>query len=154
MIENKKGLSAIITTMLVVLLVLVAVGIVWAVVSGLLKSGTEDIEFSAKCLNVDVSASAVNCNVLTACAVTLTRTGTETGELGGVKLVFRDSTNSESSSVINVAGNIEALVGSIVTRDLTVDAPLVVAPDSLEVTPYFIDSSGNDKLCSTTTKEF
>ncbi len=150
MIQNKKGLSAIITTLLVVLVVLVAVGIVWAVVRNLVTSGAEGVELSAKCLNVDVSATVVNCNVPTACNITLTRTGSETDALAGVKLVFRDSVNIESSSVIDQAGDVEKLVGKRIT---SLDST-VTAPDSLEVTPYFTDASGSEQLCATTIKEF
>ena len=156
MIKDKRGLSAIITTLLSVLLVLVAVGIVWAVVSGVLRGGAEDLELSAKCLNIDVRATAVDCTDLSACVVTLDRTGTETDAIAGVKLVFRDSTNAVSSSVIEEEGDVEALVGSIATIDLATEAPLVLAPDSVEVTAYFVGASGNDQLCDgqTTTKEF
>jgi len=143
---NKRGLSAIITTLLVILLVLVAVGIVWAVVSGLLTGGAEDLEFSAKCLNVDVRATAVVCAVGD-CNVTFERTGIETDSLGGMKLVFRDSTAGTNSGVIDELGDVEVLAGTT-TASIGTN---VTAPDSVEVTPYFIDDSGNDKLCAQTT---
>jgi flagellin-like protein len=149
MIKNKRGLSAIITTLLVVVLVLVAVGIVWGVISGVLTQGAENIEISARCLNVGISATAVNCADVSACVIILDRTGTETDAIEGVKLVFRDSTALENSAVIEEVGNIEKLVGAILTEDST-----LTAPDSLEVTPYFLDASGNEQLCSTTTKDF
>ncbi len=156
MIQDKRGLSAIITTLLVVLLVLVAVGIVWGVVSGVLRGGAEDLEFSAKCLNIDVRATAVNCvdtdepvdGEMDECIVVLDRTGTEDEAIAGVKLVFRNSTNP--SSVIDVEGNIEALVGATPTAT----GVALTAPDSVEVTAYFVDASGNDKNCATTTKDF
>ena len=150
MIQNKRGLSAIITTLLVVLLVLVAVGIVWGVVSGVLTGGAEDLEFSAKCLTVDVMATAVVCTGGD-CVVTLERTGTNTETIGGVKLVFKDSVNSESSSVFDEEGNIVAL-GTTTTGSL---ASGLTAPDSVEVTAYFLDASGTEHLCGQTkTKEF
>ncbi|MCK4647593.1 hypothetical protein KAT24_01535 [Candidatus Pacearchaeota archaeon] len=157
MIKNKKGLSAIITTMLVVLLVLVAVGIVWAVVSGLLRSGAEDVELSAKCLNVDIRATAVNCVDGTAnyeCDVTFERTGTNTDAIGGVKLVFRNETAGINSGVLDVLGNIEALAGK---KELAIDTTLPItgpASDKVEVTSYFIDASGNEKLCDAQTNTF
>jgi flagellin-like protein len=145
-IQNKKGLSAIITTLLVVLLVLVAVGIVWAVVSNLIRGGAEDVELASKCLNVDVRATAVNCASASSCVVTLERSGSNNDAIAGVKMVFRDATNSLSSAVIDEAGNIENLVGKSVTD---VDSG-VTAPDKIEVTVYFEDASGNDKLCTQT----
>ena len=85
---NKRGLSAVITTLLVILLVLVAVGIVWGVVRGLIRRGAEDIELSARCLNINVRATTINCNTNPECVVILTRTGSDNDEVGGVKLVL------------------------------------------------------------------
>jgi len=149
-IQNKKGLSAIITTLLVVLLVLVAVGIVWAVVRNVISGGVEDIELNNKCLNVDMRATAVVCTGANpdVCDVTLERTGSNTDEIAGVKLVFRDSTAGTNSGVIDPAvENVEHLAGEIASAVATT----LVAPDSLEVTVYFEDASGNEKLCAQTT---
>ncbi len=150
--NSRKGLSAIITTLLVVMLVLVAVGIVWAVVSGVLIGGAEDIEIAAKCLHIDVRASAVNCGteIPIMCNATFERTGTEYDEIAGVKLVFRDSVNVESSTLISETGNIEHLVG----KTTIPIASGVIAADSLEVTAYFEDASGNEKLCEGQTTTF
>jgi hypothetical protein len=150
--KNHKGLSVIVITLILILLSLVAIGVVWFVVNNLIKSGTEGAEFTAKCLNIDVEATVVSCTGGT-CDVTFTRTGTEDDEIGGVKLVFRDSTNDESSAVIDeedyddLGGNIEALAGKKVT-DIDTDLD---APDRIEVTVYFEDESGNEKLCQQST---
>ena len=150
MIRNKKGLSAIITTLLVVMLVLVAVGIVWVVVSRVIRGGAEDVEIRAKCLNVDVRASAVVCTGAD-CVVTLDRTGSETGDIVGVKLVFADSVNTErSAAAIDVSGNVPLLAGKT-TASI---ASGVTAPDSVEVTVYFEDASGNEQLCDGQTTIF
>ncbi len=141
--NDKRGLSAIITTLLVVVLVLVAIGIVWGVVSGLLRSGAEDIELSAKCLNIDVRATIIDCNTNPACLIKLIRTGSNNEEIGGVKLVFFEGT--VSSGVIDKKGNVPSLVGKSLVGDNPLDEP-----DLLEVTPYILSSSGKEKLCSTT----
>lgn len=154
MINNRKGLSAIVVTLIIILLVFVAIGIVWVVVKDILEGGAEDIEISAKCLNVNIKATAVVCEDTDAdgdmdCDVTFERTGSNTDVIGGVKLVFRNETSN--SVVIDEPGNIEALAGEIV---LDIDTTLA-NPDSIEVTIYFEDASGNEKPCSqTTTKEF
>jgi hypothetical protein len=142
--QNKRGLSAIITTLLIVLLVLVATGVVWGVIRGIIREGTEGIGSSARCLNVDVRATAINCNNPAACIVTLTRTGKNDDPIAGVKLVFFDGT--ETSGVITKAGNIEKLAG----KTLTVDSKLI-SPNKLEITAYFEDESGNEQTCSQTT---
>jgi len=156
MIQNKKGLSAIITTLLIVLLVLVAVGIVWAVVRNIITTGAEGVELGAECLYIDIQATSIICTGADPdfCDVTLERIGTTDTEIAGVKMIFRDSTNVASSSVIDSVAygvtNIERLVGDTVTSVPTT----LSAPDSLELTPYFLDASGNEQLCMTTIKRF
>jgi len=156
MIENKKGLSAIVTTLLVILLVLVAVGIVWVVVRNVIQSGAEGVELSAKCLQIDLSATAVVCSAGTnhECNVTFERTGINTDVINGVKLVFRNETAAINSGLLDVSGDIEQLVGR---TEPTIDTGLVAtgsAPDKIEVTVYFKDTSGNEQLCSQTTTSF
>ncbi len=146
MINNKKGLSAIITTLLVVVLVLVAVGIVWGVVRNVLTRGAESVEIGGKCMNIDVRATLVSC-IGSDCVVTIQRTGTSGDEFAGLKMVFRDSTAGTSSGVIDEIGDVELLLGKT-TGSI---ASGVVAPDSVEITVYFEDASGNEQLCSQTT---
>lgn len=142
---EKRGLSTIVISLIIILLSLVAVGIVSVVVNNLLKGGTEGISVSAKCLNIHIEATSVVCDGGD-CAVALQRTGTENAEIAGVKLVFRDSTAGTSSSLIDESGNIEVLVGKAISSVATG----LTDPDKLEVTPYFEDESGNEQICSTT----
>jgi hypothetical protein len=145
MIKNKRGLSTIVITLILILLSLVAVGIVWVVVNNIIKSGAKGIDTSAKCLNVNVEATAVKC-AGTNCNVTLMRTGTESEAITGVKLVFKNSTAGTSSAVIDEPGNIEVLAGKSIN-----DVPAGIVPDKIEVTAYFEDDSGNEQLCGQTT---
>ncbi len=142
--ENRRGLSTIVVTLILILLSLVAVMIVWVVVNKIIKSGATGIDIGAKCINVDVDATAVNCTTGT-CDVILMRTGTGNDEIAGVKLVFIDSTAGESSDVIDELGNIEPLDG----KSVNIDTGLT-APDKVEVTVYFEDESGTKQLCSKT----
>jgi hypothetical protein len=144
--ENKRGLSTIVITLILILLSLVAVGVVWVVINNVIKSGTAGVDLGAKCLDTNVEATAVKC-IVGNCNVTLSRTGTGTGEIGGVKLVFRESVTGNSSSVIGEAGNIEALAGKRINNLATG----LDAPDKIEVTVYFEDASGNEQLCSQST---
>jgi hypothetical protein len=151
MVSNKKGLSTIVVTLILIVLSLVAVGAVWLIVSPIIKNSGANADISSKCLNVNVDATQVNCsngatNVL--CTVTLTRSGTGSDVIGGVKLVFKNQTNGvSSSSAIDVAGNIEALVSRRLTA---VDSlvPIANRVNAVTVIAYFEDTSGNEKLCS------
>jgi len=48
--KGKRGISEIITTVLMILLVLAAIAIIWVVLSNFLKSGTGEIEGATDCL--------------------------------------------------------------------------------------------------------
>ncbi|MBS3072882.1 hypothetical protein J4477_03555 [Candidatus Pacearchaeota archaeon] len=50
MVMNKRGVSGIISVVLLILLVLAAIGILWYAISGFLNEGTQGIEGSADCL--------------------------------------------------------------------------------------------------------
>ncbi len=144
---RKKGLSAVITTLITILLVLVAIGIIWVVVRNIVETGTEDIGVSAKCLPVDVRVTSVSACSSTSCTVSLTRRAGGDA-IAGVKLVFSNSTSGGASDVLDSPGNIQPL--GTETRTITITG-LTNDPDKVEVTPYFKDSSGNEQICSSTT---
>ncbi|MDD5012556.1 MAG: hypothetical protein PHQ66_02855 [Candidatus Nanoarchaeia archaeon] len=67
--SNKRGLSTIIITMILILISLVAIGVFWVVVNNLIKGGTEDINlgrltFSAEINRVLVDNSSNNMSIL------------------------------------------------------------------------------------------
>jgi hypothetical protein len=141
--NNKKGLSTIVATLLIILLTLVAVGIIWVVVRQLVVNTTDDVEFKAKCLDAEVSATKVT-NASTDYFVTLTRKAGKEA-IGGVTLVFTNA--AETSNVVrDVPGNIAAL-GTITTSALSVVG--LPNPDKVSVVVFFLDDSGNKKLCET-----
>jgi hypothetical protein len=150
MISDKRGLSTIVITLIIILISLVAVGIVWVVVRGVIQGGTAQIDITAKCLGVDISATKVNCStvgVTKICDVEFTRTGTGSDAIGGVKLVFRNTTAQTSpSGLITVSGNIDPLLSKTQTG---IDTTLA-SVNNVQVTPFFTDGSGNDAICSQT----
>jgi hypothetical protein len=150
MIGDKKGLSTIVVTLIIILLSLVAVGIVWIVVRNIVIGGGAGIEIASKCLVVDVTASKINCSNGVAdkmCDVTFTRTGTGTDAIGGVKIVFRNSTSGSSSSLMTISGDISPLIGK---KQTGIDSNLTnaIGVNSLDVSVFFRDTSGNEQLCS------
>lgn len=148
MLGDKKGLSTIVITLIIILISLVAVGIVWVVVRNVITGGTKTMESSAKCIVTDVEATAVNCSNVGAnryCSITLQRSGTGTDAIGGVKLIFKNTTAGTSSPLIDVLQNIEPLLMTTVTRNTT-----LVSVNRVDVTAYFKDESGNDQICGQT----
>jgi hypothetical protein len=149
--KNKRGLSAIVVTLIIVLVSIVAVGIIWVAISNLVNTNTQDIGFAQKCLNLQIKVSSIDCTDPTACNVSFERTGTSQEEIAGIKIMFKDSKTGETSSLKEGAvGNIETLVGKTINE---INSELS-NPDTIEVTPYFEDEAGNDKLCSTSILKF
>ena len=139
MIENKKGLSAIIGTLLIILLVIVAVGIIWVVIRGTLEGGVEDLDIGAKCLDSSIKVTAADCSGAT-CLVTVQR---ETGAdaIDGIRAIVSDGSASE---YFDREGNLEAL--GIAT--LTVAKPALLPITSAEAAIYFTNSAGEKQLCA------
>jgi len=139
---NNRGLSAVITTLIIILLVIVAVGIIWVVVRNVIEEGTEQLDLGTRCLAVDTRATIVVNTTGTTYDVTLHRSAGG-DDIGGVKLVFFNST--DNSGVIDVSGNIVPLA----TDTSNVDGEVTDA-NKVQVTVYFTDASGNEQLCSQT----
>jgi hypothetical protein len=137
---EKKGLSAVVTALVIILLVLVAVGVVWIVVKDIVERGVTSIDVTSKCLEVDLRAVEVietspgNYNVTIE-----RRAGGE--EIEGVKLNFFNST--DSSGVIDFGTSIAELETE--SRDITAD---IINANKIGYSAYFKDVSGNDAACS------
>jgi len=150
MIKNKRGLSTVVTTLIIILLVLVAIGIIWIVVRNVLESGSNEIDFRTKCLDVDVKATAVTCltdvDNWAVCNVSLERTrGSD--EIAGVKLVFHNSTTDEGSlSPEEYSQNIGLLSTATKTNANTT---IRFGTDSVDVVPFFETAEGDDYICAT-----
>ena len=143
MIKNTKGLSMIVSVLLIIVLVLVATGIVWVVVRGVLQTGAGQFELSSKCLevNMETTASCTEAADATLCDVTLNRKAGG-DEITGVKLVFTDDI-AGTNHINDTSGDITELgrktVSAIATELSNVS--------KLDVVVYFTDESGEEQLC-------
>jgi len=61
---KKRGLSAVVTTLLIILLVFVAVGIVWVVVRNVIEGGLEDVNLGAFTTSFDIKSAIVEDEVV------------------------------------------------------------------------------------------
>ena len=90
--NSNKGLSAIIATMMIILLVIVAVGIVWVVIRNIISEGTEEIELGKFTFDLSIKSAYVEgINVKVG-----VRRNPGGGDLTGVKFIFLNSTQSIS----------------------------------------------------------
>ncbi|MEX2017504.1 MAG: hypothetical protein WD876_03455 [Candidatus Pacearchaeota archaeon] len=138
MIYNKQGLSTIVTTLIIILLSLVAIGIIWVVVSNVLEGGAEQTEINTKCLSVDVRATALSCDDGVSCSVTYNRrAGGEA--IDGLRIII---SNPQESASLDVEGDL----GIGATRTSTVTTTLT-GINGAQVAAYFEDSSGTPQFC-------
>jgi len=144
---NKRGLSTVVTTLIIILLVLVSIGIVWAVISNILQRGTETTDNSFRCLNIDIRATSIsgcfNVGSQYTCTVNFVRKSGG-GEIAGLNVRFYDEIGEESLSIIDIPGNIEPLltISKIVSG---IDSEAL--PSSVNVTIYLNDSNGEKYFC-------
>ena len=146
--KRKKGLSTIVATLIIILLVLVAIGIIWVVIRNVIQSGTDKIDIDTKCISIEVKATKVECTPGVGggntglCDVTVSRSvGNE--EIGGIKLVFTNE-DGESNYIHEVPGNMAALETKTIQG---IDSGLINT-NKIEVIVYFLDGSGNTQLCA------
>jgi len=150
-LKDKKGVSAIVATLIIVLLVIVAAGIVWFVIKGIVQSGAEQVELGQKCLEIDLEyvsvteTTSAECGDDDAYSVTLRR-ASGGDEIEGVKVVLLNATDSSELQEFGVIGELE-------TKTTTVCSDALNA-DKIQFTAYFEDSEGNPVYCQSNEREF
>ncbi len=93
--KNRRGLSAIVVTLILILLSLVAVGIVWAVVNNIIQGRSEEAstEFGQFFVNLELEKVQINPNG----DLTITvKRGVGEGEVSGIYFVISDGINSKT----------------------------------------------------------
>ncbi|GEM_PF-3081785 len=88
---KKKSLSAVITSLIMILLVLVAIGVVWVVVKNTVYDETEQVSLSP--LTVDIEVEGIRDNGDTIDVRVKRNVGK--GEIEGLKFIVSDGVNSE-----------------------------------------------------------
>ena len=141
--ENKRGLSAVVATLIIILLVLVAVGIIWVVVRNVVQSGSEQVEFSQKCFQVNLQCAGVTDNGDGTYNITLKRLAGG-DDIAGIMVSLLSATEGSTPEDF---GSLGALETSTVTIPST--GSISFNATKVEYTAYFEDSSGNPVYCTT-----
>ncbi len=149
--NNKKGLSTIVATLLIILLTLVAVGIIWLVIRGVVQGGADDVNISSKCLASEVAVTQVNSAGVDVYDVTLNRKrGTD--EIGGVKLIFTDAEELESCPVdiMNEDYPLPAQKTTTVSVNLADEECAGLVPSKVSVVVFYLNEDTNEQsFCDT-----
>ncbi len=134
---NKRGLSGIIATVLIVLISLAAVVIVWNFISPTINRAGTSIELESKCFDVEVRPS--RCSYIVDSTVTgkvqLTR-----GSADKVLAVFKFN---DGSTLVDDALS----PGIFETAEISVAIPAGKTPQTLAATAVISDDEGNSITC-------
>ena len=91
---NKKGISGVILTILMIVLVLVAVVIIWGIIKNLLYKNTEQINFQSGNVLLNLKLQKVEVNSSTGNILVTVQRGSGKGDLTGIAFIISDGSNS------------------------------------------------------------
>lgn len=128
-------MSAVVTTLIIILLAIVAIGIVWVVVKNILDKGSEEITLTGLTLDLEITKASVEGDTL---SVTVKRNPGD-GNLVGINFVFSDGDNSV---VVKRDTTLAELGWQTFTFSLSTLA--VGEITSISVAPIFKTSSGKE----------
>ena len=139
---NKRGLSGIVTTLLIVVVSFIAVGLVWVVIQNLITEGLEDVGLQGINNNVRVEQVSDEGDTLSV----KVRRDKGDAEISKLKFVVSDGLDSETVE-LDVSG-----FDALETKTLSV--PYVGLVKSIQVIPVLIDSNGKEKDGNAGEKKF
>jgi len=147
--NNKKAMSEVVTTVIMVVLALVAVAVIWTIINNLISDKGAQIGITQKCLDVKLNVESVSgCSGGNGCNISVKRAaGGDT--LSGVRVVLKSLT--ESSRVIDIPTDIEQL-GTVTLNATKLDGDGFNSSmtNKVELTVYFEDDSGETQNCPST----
>jgi hypothetical protein len=91
--KNRRGLSTVVTTLILIVISLVAVGAVWIVVSNLLKGQSNQVALDRITFDAEITGLALN-NATNSASITVQR-NVGAGDIKGMKFYFYNSTDAE-----------------------------------------------------------
>ena len=144
--NDKRGLSTVVTTLIIILLVIVAIGIIWVVVRGLLDKNTGSIDIQQKCLGATLEVISVSYDVPTGYHLIVKNSGTQV--IDGFKYVYSSSTiigdllDSKDKSVTNI----QPLTSTLDIIGFA-GGSIGGTANKVEITPYFIGNNGVAQYC-------
>ena len=89
---KKRGMSAVVTTLIIILLAIVALGIIWVVVKNIIQGGADEVDLGRITLDLQIESVEIQDDGVT---VIVLRRNPGQGEFIGMKFVFSNGTDSE-----------------------------------------------------------
>ena len=132
---NKRGLSEVITNLLLILLVLVSVAAVWIVVRGIISRGSGEIELGQFTFDLQIQSAYVSGTDV----VVSVRRNAGGGELVGIKFIFSDGTNTITIDKIGAMNELDRKTFTFTSSEI----PGIGRGDEVSVAPIY--ESGGQK---------
>ena len=141
MLKNKKAISGVVTTILLVLLALVAILIIWGVIQPFLKKSAGGLGDITECLEIDLEISGATADVNT---VTVQNKGsTATSDL----VFVVDGTVDDAVTGDKILEPLESTIYTLT------NAPAGGADSAVEVAAVVETEDGSTKTCNPVKKE-
>ncbi len=142
---NKKGLSTVVATVLIVLLSLVAVTLLWTFIRGGIEDTSSAVDVANKCLNTEFKPTACKLNGPANTAPSVNATvQLLRGDPDGYRIILEDVNGNTNVSITQ--GDITTLQ-TATYNDFGVPAGPDRAPYKIKVAPVIKDTQGQDALC-------
>jgi uncharacterized protein (TIGR02145 family) len=133
--REKRGLSTIVATLIIILLVLVSTAVIWIVVRELILTNSEKTSLDSITLNLDIKEAQMSCDEV---YVTVKRNAGE-GEFIGLYFVMEGDEESDVFSEYTTMMELEVKVFSFRLQNLTSDQIRFI-----KIYPIFVTKSGEE----------
>lgn len=139
--QDKKAISTVFATMLLIVLVLVAIVIIWALVRPALLRTTEETELKTLLLSTDISIERAwmeggNLNVMV-------KSGSGTTQLSDIQITYLTDTQSASKMITEIGATV-TVPGPNEARTYSFTPGFV--PTIVKIAPEVVTSKGTEKL--------
>jgi len=137
MLREKRGMSEVITSVLIILLVIAAIVIVWGFVGPMLKKTSEDIGTGCVTVSTEITTASCADNML---KLTVKRNAGE-ADLKKIRVVITHDAGSDTFDK-------EVTMDELASRNLEVDVSGLTGVSKVEIAPIVAKSGGDDDVCS------
>ncbi|PJC45715.1 hypothetical protein COU58_03230 [Candidatus Pacearchaeota archaeon CG10_big_fil_rev_8_21_14_0_10_32_42] len=92
---NKKGLSTVVTTIIIIMLVLFAIAIIWVAINGFIRGGLNSVTLGNFGIDMVIESASIDYSVGIATLKVARNTGVSSEKVTAIHFIVEDSKNSE-----------------------------------------------------------
>ena len=138
---NKKALSAVVTTLILILLVIVAIGIVWVVIKNILSESSEEISAGLSRVTLEIIEDSVKINNNDNTLSFVVSRDIGKGDLNKIKVILKDTQDNTYSEEVDVSSLTE-----LGTKRITINKGGLTMIKSISIAPVIKTEKGKEKL--------